>query len=60
MRYKAIYQFSYKHQWFEPGEEVKDIPISEIRNLVSQGIVQDLEPPVSESIGESWKGGDDT
>jgi len=60
MRYKALCQFSYKHRWFEPGKEVKDIPISEIQNLVSQGIVQDLEPLVSKQVGEAEEGGDDT
>lgn len=59
MRYKAFWQFSYKDKWFQPGKEVKDIPISEIRNLVSQGIVQDLEPPTSQWVGESEEGGED-
>jgi len=58
VRYKALCQFSYKRKWFEPGEEVDDIPVTEIRNLISQGIVEDLEPPVFRKVDEVEEGGD--
>ena len=42
MGYKVVIQFCYNDRWFQPGQEVVDIPFSEVENLIQQGVIREV------------------